>query len=152
LWDALLEAGSPLGLIPAGLGARDTLRLEKGYCLYGNDIDEATSPLEAGLQWVVRLDKPFIGADALRAQKESGISRKLVGFMLEGRGIARAHCPIFVDEEKIGTVTSGNMSPMLKKAIGMAYVSVEHSAPGSRIDVEIRGRRVAAVVETLPFL
>jgi len=153
LWEALLEAGSPLGLIPAGLGARDTLRLEKGYCLYGNDIDETTSPLEAGLQWVVRLEKDqFMGADALRAQKESGIHRKLVGFMLEGRGIARAHCPIFVGEEKIGTVTSGNMSPMLKKAIGMAYVSVEHSAPGSQIEVEIRGRKVAAVVQTLPFL
>ena len=153
LWETLLEAGSEKGLVPAGLGARDTLRLEKGYCLYGNDIDETTSPLEAGLQWVVRLDKAdFIGLDALKTQKESGVSRKLVGFKLEGRGIARAHCPIFAGDEEIGSVTSGNMSPMLKKAIGMAYVSIEHATPGTEIQVEIRGRKVTAVVETMPFL
>ena len=153
LWRALLEDGSPRGLVPAGLGSRDTLRLEKGYCLYGNDIDEGTNPLEAGLSWVVRLDKPdFIGRDALVSAKENGVDKKLVGFGLVGRGIARAHYPVLANGQKIGSVTSGNMSPVLKRAIGMAYVSSEHSAIGSRIEVEIRGRAVEAVVEAVPFL
>jgi aminomethyltransferase len=152
-WDGVMAEGSPQGLIPAGLGSRDTLRLEKGYCLYGNDIDDTTTPLEAGLSWVVRLQKDtFIGKEALEKQKLAGIPRKLVGFGLTDRGIARAHHRIFSGTQEIGHVTSGNMSPVLKRPIGMAYVETEYSEIGTEIFVEIRGRMVAAIVESLPFL
>jgi aminomethyltransferase len=153
LWRALATAGEARGVIPAGLGARDTLRLEMGYCLYGNDIDETTNPLEAGLGWVTKLDVgDFIGRDALLAQKEAGITRKLVGFVLSERGIARAHTPILVDGEVVGEVTSGTMSPTLKQGIGMGYVPMEHASTGTPIAAEVRGRAIAGAVTRPPFV
>jgi aminomethyltransferase len=152
-WVSLLEHGAPHGLIPAGLGARDTLRLEMGYCLYGSDIDETTSPLEAGLGWVTKLEKDdFVGKDALVQQKEDGITRKLVGFELTDRGIARAHATVWADGKQIGEVTSGNMSPVLKYGVGLAYVAISHATPGTAITVEVRGRHLEAVVAKLPFV
>ena len=153
MWEALLTAGEPHGLVPAGLGARDTLRLEKGYCPYGNDIDTTTNPIEAGLQWVVRLQKDeFIGKSALEKVVSEGISRKLVGFRLLDRGIARSGYPVLVDGAPAGKVTSGTMSPSLKYAVGMAYVPVSIEKPGSEFFVEIRGKAVPAVVLEMPFL
>jgi aminomethyltransferase len=153
LWWALLEEGKADGLIPAGLGARDSLRTEMKYALYGNDIDATHSPLEAGLGWIVKLDKPdFVGAAALRAQKAQGITRKLVGFELTEPGIPRQHYPIVQDGKPIGEVTSGTMGPTVKKAIGIGYVPVALAAEGSRLHVDIRGRAVAATVVKTPFL
>lgn len=153
LWWALIEAGKPVGLVPAGLGARDSLRTEMKYALYGNDIDDAHTPLEAGLGWIVKFDKgDFIGSAALKAQKERGIQRKLVGFELTGAGIPRAHYPVLKDGQKVGEVTSGTMGPTVKKAIGMAYVPTALATEGSTFDVEIRGRAVPAVVVKTPFL
>jgi len=153
LWRALATAGEPRGVVPAGLGARDTLRLEMGYCLYGNDIDETTTPLEAGLGWVTRLDAgDFIGRDAILAQKEAGVARRLVGFVLSERGIARAHSPILVGGEAVGEVTSGTMSPTLKQGIGMGYVPMEHAEPGTPIAAEVRGRGIAGEVTRPPFV
>jgi aminomethyltransferase len=153
LWDALLEAGEPHGLKPAGLGARDTLRLEMGYCLYGNDIDQSTTPLEAGLGWVTKLAKgDFVGREALLRQKEAGVPRKLVGVEMADRGIPRHGYPVWVGGEQLGFVTSGTMSPTLKAPIGMAYVPTAHAAPGTEIEVEIRGRRVGARVTKFPFI
>jgi aminomethyltransferase len=152
VWNAVLAAGGPAGIKPVGLGARDTLRLEASMRLYGNDIDEATTVLEAGLGWIVGWDKPvFNGRDALVRQKAEGVSRKLVGFEMVDRGIARRGYEIYVDGDKVGTVTSGTMTPYLKKAIGMAYVPVEASAAGTEIAVAIRDRRVAAQVVKMPF-
>ncbi len=154
VWRAILAAGRDHGVLPAGLGARDTLRLEAGMCLYGNDIDDTTTPLEAGLQWIVKLDKPdFIGKDILERQAEEGVARRLVGFEMVGRGIARHGYPVALDEhgEPVGTVTSGTHSPTLGKAIGMAYVPSEAAAPGTPLWIEVRRRRVEAVVVELPF-
>lgn len=152
LWDAVLAAGAPEGLVPAGLGARDSLRLEAGLRLYGNDMNEDTTPLEAGLGWVVKYDKgDFIGRDALVAQKERGLERRLVAFKLTGKGIARNDYPVLVNGEKAGVVTSGTMSPMLKESIGFAYVPLSATAIGSTFDVEVRGRPIAAVVVKPPF-
>ena len=153
LWDALLEAGQPFGLLPCGLASRDSLRTEMKYCLYGNDIDDGTSPLEAGLGWVVKLDKPgaFIGADVLRAQKARGLSRKLTGFTLEDKGIARHGYPVLVDGTKVSEVTSGTLSPTLGLSIGMAYLPLSHAVEGARFAVDIRGRAVPAVVVKTPF-
>jgi aminomethyltransferase len=124
-----------------------------GYCLYGNDIDETTTPLEAGLGWVTKLGKEtFIGREALVAQKEAGIQRRLVGFELTERGIARSHAPVWADGERIGDVTSGNMSPTLKHGIGLAYVGTSHAKPGTPISVEVRGRQLKAVVSKPPFI
>lgn len=155
LWDALMSAGEPHGVAPAGLGARDTLRLEAKLCLYGNDIDETTNPFEAGLGWVVKLDHgDFIGRESLVAIKEAGIRRKLVGFEMVGRGIARHGYPI-VDlerpQERLGVVTSGSPSPTLGKNIGLGYVPVAHSKIGTRFGVEIRGKVIEAVVVKTPF-
>lgn len=153
VWDRLMDAGAPYGLAPIGLGARDTLRLEMKYSLYGNDIDATTHPLEAGLGWVVKLNKgDFVGRDALLAVKEAGLSRKLVGFELTERGIARHDYPV-VDEagQVIGRVTSGTMSPSLGKSIGMAYVPVALSKEGSQFRVEVRGKTIAAQVVKTPF-
>jgi aminomethyltransferase len=152
LWRALLEAGEAHGLLPAGLGARDSLRLEMGYALYGNDLDEEHTPLEAGLGWITKLDKgAFIGRDALAAQKEAGVTRRLVGIRLEERGFPRPGYVIRVDGEDAGEVTSGTMSPSLGEGIAMGYVPVGSAAPGSEVAVVIREREVGAVVQRPPF-
>ena len=151
-WDAIIAAGAPLGLEPIGLGARDTLRLEMGFCLYGNDIDDTTSPIEAGLGWITKFTKEFTNSAALKAQKEAGVARKLVGIMLLERGVPRHGYPI-VDASgaAVGEVTSGTMAPSLNEAIGMAYVTTASAAPGSTVFVEIRGKALKAEVVSLPF-
>jgi aminomethyltransferase len=152
VWDRLLETGSPAGLVPAGLGTRDTLRLEAGMALYGHDIDESTTPLEAGLGWVVKLAKgDFIGRDALLAQKTQGLKRELIGFEISGRGIARQGHQVRVNGQVLGAVTSGSWSPTFEKALGMAYVPSEMTAPGTPLAIDIRGKEVAATVVELPF-
>lgn len=153
VWDAVFEAGASCDIKPIGLAARDTLRLEMGFCLYGNDIDDSTSPLEAGLGWITKLNKgDFIDSDKMKALKENGVSKKLVAFELKDRGIPRHGYPI-VDSngQHIGEVTSGTMSPSLKIAIGMGYVSVPHHKLGSEIFVEVRGKALKAEVVKLPF-
>ena len=154
VWDALLEAATPLGGKPCGLGARDTLRLEARLCLYGNDIDEHTTPLEAGLGWVVKLDKPdFSGKTALGAQKRAGVERKLVGFVMKERGIARHGYPILAEPGgmRLGEVTSGTTAPSLGVAVGMGYVPAARAAAGTRIVVDCRGKPAAAEIVTGPF-
>lgn len=152
IWDAVLEAGRAEGIQPAGLAARDSLRLEVAYRLYGNDMDETTTPLEAGLGWIVKLDKgPFRGRDALVQQKEQGLARRLVGFKLTGKGIARHDYPVQHEGVVVGRVTSGTLSPSTKEAIGLAYVPSKLAKEGTAFDVEIRGRPVAAVVAKTPF-
>ena len=153
LWRALTEAGTPHGLLPAGLGARDTLRLEAGYCLYDHELTEEITPLEAGLGWTVKLDKgvDFVGREALLAEKQQGLRRKLVGIEMRDRGVPRAGYPILLDGQPIGAVTSGTMCPTLQRPAGMGYVPVEHAKLGTEIAVEIRGKPVAAVVAALPF-
>ncbi len=152
VWLALLDAGASAGIVPCGLGARDTLRLEAAMRLHGNDIDETTTVLEADLGWIVGWKKAdFVGADALRAQRVGGVTRKLVGFEMVDRGIARHGYVVWIGDDKAGVVTSGTQTPFLKKAIGLAYLPVAHTAPGSEFDVEIRGRRSRARVVTLPF-
>ncbi|MFQ5816625.1 MAG: glycine cleavage system aminomethyltransferase GcvT [Terriglobia bacterium] len=152
IWNALLEAGKSDGLQPAGLGARNTLRLEAGYALYGHEIDETTTAWEAKLDWICKLDKgDFIGREALRAQKEKGLEHTLVGFEMRERGIGRDGYPVVVAGEECGRVTSGSYAPWLKKNIGLAYVPVGASAVGTRIDIRIRGREVAAEIVPTPF-
>ncbi len=152
LWNSLLEAGAPEGLVAAGLGARDTLRLEKGYPLYGHELDDTTTPLEAGLEWVVKFSKPeFIGRDVLLKQKERGVERKLVGLEMLNPGIARAGYPLFQNEAQVGHVTSGTQSPSLGKAIALGYVGAGHAAVGNVVDAEIRSRRIPAKIISLPF-
>jgi aminomethyltransferase len=160
LWDAVLEAGRPAGLLPAGLGARDTLRLEAGYCLYGHELNEEISPLEAGLGWTVRLNKgsDFIGRQALVDQKEQGLKRKLVGLLLRERGVPRAGYVIMRTNERTGAadehtgiVSSGTMCPTLDQAAALGYVTPEDAALGTRLAVEIREKPVAAEVVALPF-
>ncbi len=153
LWDAMLEAGRPHRLVPAGLGARDTLRLEAGMPLYGNELDRATNPFQAGLGRVVKLAKPggFTGRVALEAVARDGVDRRLVGLVLRGRGIARHGYPVLDDAGATGVVTSGTMSPTLGVAIAMAYVAPGDVEPGTMLAVEIRGARVAAEVVPLPF-
>lgn len=152
VWDALIETGTPAGLLPCGLGARDTLRLEAKMALYGNDIDEAHTVLEADLAWIVKLEKgEFIGRDPLAAQKAAGIRRKLVGFEMVGRGIARSHYPILRDGLRIGEVTSGSPAPHLGKNIGLGYVAVEHAGIGTEITILIREQPAAARIVPTPF-
>ncbi|HVN85579.1 MAG TPA: glycine cleavage system aminomethyltransferase GcvT [Candidatus Binatia bacterium] len=152
VWDRLLEVGAKDGLVPCGLGARDTLRLERCLPLYGHELTTETTPLEAGLGWVVRLNKgEFIGGDALREQKRRGLARKLVGFELTEAGIPRQGYPIVDDGNVIGCVTSGTKSPTLGKAIGLGYVPAASANVGTKLAIEIRGRRVAAVTVQLPF-
>ena len=153
VWDAMLEAGRPHGLVPVGLGARDTLRLEAGMPLYGNELDRATNPFEAGLGRVVKLAKPgsFTGRAALEGVARDGVDRRLVGLVLRERGIARHGYPVLDDAGTTGVVTSGTMSPTLGSAIAMAYVAPAHVEPGTMLAVEIRGARVAAEVVPLPF-
>jgi len=153
LWDALWAAGQPFGLAPVGLGARDTLRLEAGMPLYGNDLDPTVNPFEANLGRVVRLDKAvdFVGRDALRRVAETGPARLLVGLAITGRGIARHGYPVYVGERASGVVTSGTFSPTLGRAIAMAYVAPGDAEPGTIVEVEIRAARVSAEVVPLPF-
>lgn len=151
-WDAIIAAGAPFGLEPIGLGARDTLRLEMGFCLYGNDIDDTTSPIEAGLGWITKFTKEFTNSASLKAQKEAGVARKLVGIKLLERGVPRHGYPIVdADGNAVGEVTSGTMAPSLNEAIGMAYVPTASAAPGSIVFVEIRGKALKAEVVSLPF-
>ena len=152
IWDKVFDAGAKYGIQPIGLGARDTLRLEMGYCLYGNDIDDQTSPLEAGLGWITKFNKDFVNSEALAQEKEQGPDRKLVGFELDEKGIPRQGYPI-VDEkgQAIGTVTSGTMSPSLNNGIGLGYVPSEFSATGNKIHIEIRKKTIPATVVKLPF-
>ncbi len=152
LWNALLDAGQGAGLTPVGLGARDTLRLEAAMRLYGNDIDEKTTVLEADLEWIVGWQKPsFNGKEALAAQKARGVVRKIVGLELVDRAIARHGYDVIVENAKVGTVTSGTQTPFLKKAIAMAYVRADLAVPGTAVEVDGRGRRWRAQVVPLPF-
>jgi len=152
VWLALMRAGEPHGLVPAGLGARDTLRLEAAMSLHGNDIDETTTPVEAGLSWIVGWKKDgFIGSDVLKKQKADGTARKLVGFEMIDRGIARQGYAICANGEPVGTVTSGTQTPYLKKAIGLGYVPTALAAHGTEFDIDIRGRRLKAKVVPTPF-
>ena len=152
IWDRVFEAGAKYAIKPIGLAARDTLRLEMGYCLYGNDIDDTTSPLEAGLGWIVKFNKNFNASDILAKQKEAGITKKLVAFELNDKGIPR-HDYDIVDAKGhiIGRVTSGTMSPSLKKGIGLGYVNIDHSSIGSNIAIQIRKNAIPATVVKLPF-
>lgn len=152
IWDRVFEAGADYGIKPIGLAARDTLRLEMGYCLYGNDIDETTSPIEAGLGWITKFTKDFINSEELKKQKEEGPERKLIAFELDDRGIPRQGYDIVDDNGKvIGVVTSGTMSPSLEKGIGLGYVPTEMSAPGSKINIQVRKKALPATVVKLPF-
>lgn len=153
IWEALTEAGEEFGLIPCGLASRDTLRLEKGFCLYGNDIDDTTSPLEAGLGWITKFEKDFVDKEILAKQKEEGITRKLVGFEMQEKAIPR-HDYLVVDADgnEIGKVTSGTMSPMKKIGIGLAYVAKDHFKVGSDIFIQIRNKNIPAKIVKLPFV
>ena len=153
VWNKIFEAGKEFDIKPIGLGARDTLRLEKGYCLYGNDITDTTSPLEAGLGWVTKFSKEFVNSSNLQAQKEQGIERKLVGFEMVDKGIPRQGYELTdASGQKIGEVSSGTMSPSLNIGIGMGYVIKEHSAIDSEIFVQVRGKSLKAKVVKPPFL
>lgn len=153
VWNKILEAGDEFGIQPIGLGARDTLRMEMGYCLYGNDIDDNTSPIEAGLGWITKFNKEFINSENLKAQKEQGIENKLVGFKMVERGIPRSGYEI-QDEagNVIGRVTSGTMSPTLSQGIGLGYVKKEFSSPGTEIYIAVRNRKLKAEVHKLPLI
>jgi aminomethyltransferase len=152
IWDAIFKAGAPHGIKPIGLAARDTLRLEMGFCLYGNDINDATSPIEAGLGWITKFSKDFINKEVFEQQKKDGVARKLVGFELVERGIPRHDYPILDSQgNEIGLVTSGTQSPSLQKAIGMGYVTSEFSTEGSEIYISIRNNPVKARVVKMPF-
>ncbi len=152
IWEAIFKAGAADGIQPIGLGARDTLRLEMGFCLYGNDIDDTTSPLEAGLGWITKFNKDFTNKEALLSQKTNGVTKKLIGFEMIDRGIPRHHYEIKdATGKKIGSVTSGTQAPSLGKAIGMGYVTTEHSKPGSTIYIDIRNTLIKAQVVKFPF-
>ena len=152
IWTKVLEAGADWGIQPIGLAARDTLRLEMGYCLYGNDIDDTTSPLEAGLGWITKFNKDFINSDSLKKQKELGISKTLVGFELTQRGIPRqGYAIVYAQGNTIGRVTSGTMSPSMGKGIGLGYVPIALKEVGSEIHIQIRNKMVPAMVVKLPF-
>ena len=152
LWAGLLKAGEAAGLLPAGLGARNTLRLEAKLLLYGNDIDRTTTLLEAGLGWIVKLEKgDFIGRDALARQKAQGLQRKLAGFAMLGRDIARDHYPVYVNGVEVSHVTSGSPSITLKQNIGLTYLPVAHSGVGTKVEVSVRGRACEAEVVRTPF-
>ena len=152
IWDAIMKAGAKVDIKPIGLAARDTLRLEMGFCLYGNDIDETTSPIEAGMGWITKFTKDFIDKDTLLAQKENGTERTLVGFNLLDRGIPRKGYRILnADGEEIGEVTSGTQSPSLDRPIGMGYVKMAYKAPGTEIFLEVRNKTLKAEVVRTPF-
>jgi aminomethyltransferase len=152
IWDKVFEAGASYGIKPIGLAARDTLRLEMGFCLYGNDINDTTSPLEAGLGWITKFTKEFTHSEALKAQKETGVTRKLVGFEMVDKGIPRHDYEIAdATGTIIGVVTSGTMAPSLKLGIGLGYVPTALSAPDSEIYIVVRGKLLKAKVVKLPF-
>jgi len=154
VWQRLMEAGREKGLVAAGLGARDTLRLEARMCLYGNDLDETTTLVEAGLGWIVSLDEAkgdFIGRGVLEVQKKNGPPRKLAGFEMVGRGIARHGYPVYLGDEEVGSVTSGTYAPFLQKNIGLCYLPSARASVGTAFAVDVRGRHVAAQVVTTPF-
>lgn len=153
IWIKVMEAGASFGIEPCGLAARDTLRLEKGYCLYGNDINDETSPLEAGLGWITKFDKEFMAKDILEKQKAEGVTRKLVGFKMVEKGIPRHDYKIVDDyENTLGVVTSGTQSPVLKEGIGMGYVAADFAKVGTNIRIQIRDKNVLAEVVKLPFV
>lgn len=152
IWEKVFEAGAAYGIKPIGLAARDTLRLEMGYCLYGNDIDDTSSPIEAGLGWITKFTKDFVNSEALLEQKEQGVKRRLKAFKLDSRGIPRQGYDIVNEEgEKIGVVTSGTMSPSLKEGIGMGYVQTGNTKLGTKIFINIRNKPVPATIVKLPF-
>jgi aminomethyltransferase len=152
IWRRLLEVGAADGLVPAGLGARDSLRLEMGYALYGNDLDEKRTPLEAGLGWVTKLDKgDFVGADALRKLKAAGVRQRLVGFVLKDRGFPRHGYEVRANGQGAGEVTSGTVSPSLEHGVGLAYVATESSKPGTAIEIVVRDKMIPAEVTRPPF-
>ena len=152
IWNKVFEAGKDYGIKPIGLAARDTLRLEMGFCLYGNDIDDTTSPLEAGLGWITKFTKDFVNSENLKKEKEEGIKNKLIGFELTERGIPRHDYEIVDKDGKvIGRVTSGTMAPSLNKGIGMGYITMENSAPGTEVFIQIRNKPVAATIVKTPF-
>jgi aminomethyltransferase len=152
LWQRLLEAGQQDGIMPAGLGARDSLRLEMGYALYGNDMDERRTPLEAGLAWITKLDKgDFIGRDALLRQKEQGVQHRLIGFVCQERGFPRHGYAVHIDGEPAGEVTSGIVSPMLQQGVGMCYVPTAAAKPGTRVDIMVRDKAIPAELVRPPF-
>ena len=153
VWEAIFAAGKEFGVAPIGLGARDTLRLEMGFCLYGNDIDQTTHPLEAGLGWITKLDKgEFLGRGPMLKAKESGLKRKLVGLTLPEKNIARHGFPITSKGSAIGQITSGTFSPSLQKSVAMGYVGSSYGEPGSCITVSIRGKDIQATIVKVPFL
>lgn len=153
VWDAIFEAGKEFGIVPVGLGARDTLRLEMGFCLYGNDIDKTTNPLEAGLGWITKLDKEdFIGKPVLAHARQEGLKRKLVAFKLSERTLPRHGYPLKSNGTVVGHVTSGTFSPTLQQGIGMGYISAEYAKPDNQVNVEIRGKELPATIVKLPFL
>lgn len=153
VWEAVFEAGAEFNIKPIGLGARDTLRLEMGFCLYGNDIDDTTSPLEAGLGWITKFTKDFTNSEALKQQKEAGVSKKLVGFKMIDRGIPRHDYEIKDSQgQVIGKVTSGTMSPMLETGVGLGYVTTENAKPGTEIFIAVRNKDLKATVEKPPFI
>jgi len=152
IWNVIFDAGEEFDVLPVGLGARDTLRLESGFCLYGNDIDKTTNPLEAGLGWITKLDKgDFIGRGAVQKAKDNGLTRRLIGFELQERGIPRHGYTITKGGEEIGEVTSGSQSPMLGKGIGMGYVRWEYRKPGEEIAIQVRNKEIPAIVVKPPF-
>lgn len=153
VWSAILESGKNCGIKPIGLAARDTLRLEMGYALYGNDITEETSPIEAGLGWITKFTKEFVNSSNLKKQKEEGVKRKLVGFIVREKGIPRAHYPIFnAHGDIIGKVTSGTLSPSMGIGIGLGYVESNYAEPGTHLAISVRNKSLGAVVEKLPLL
>ncbi|HXO00036.1 MAG TPA: glycine cleavage system aminomethyltransferase GcvT [Candidatus Acidoferrales bacterium] len=152
LWSDLMHAGEPVGMIPCGLGARNTLRLEAGMCLYGHEIDDTTTPWEAGLGWICKMEKaPFLGSDVLAQQKKDGLTRKLVGFEMLNKRIGRDGYPVLIEGQEAGRVTSGGPAPFLKKNIGMAYVPPKSTGVGTDIAIGIRGQSEAARIVALPF-
>jgi len=153
VWNAIFEAGKEFNIKPIGLGARDTLRLEMGFCLYGNDIDDTTSPIEGGLGWITKFAKSFTNSGAIKTQKEIGVNRKLVGFKMVDKGIPRHDYAIkSADGSVIGKVTSGTMSPVLGIGVGLGYVGIGHATPGTEIFIDVRGRSLKAAVSKLPFI
>jgi len=153
VWQAVFDAGKEFGIAPIGLGARDTLRLEMAFCLYGNDIDQTTNPLEAGLGWITKLSKgEFVGKEAIVKAKAAGLKRKLVGFTLAEKAVARHGYPLSINGTEIGQVTSGTFSPSLERAIGLGYVAAGRADVGKKINVVIRGKEVAATIVKLPFV
>jgi aminomethyltransferase len=154
IWNALFEAGKPYGIKPVGLGARDTLRLEMGFCLYGNDLDDTTTPLQAGLGWITRFadDKPFVGREVLEKEKTEGVSRRLACFEMKERGIPRhGYLIVNAEDEPIGNVTSGTISPMMKIGIGMGYLKPEYAGSGTEIFIQVRNKKLRANVIKPPF-